>query len=306
MKKWFIGLSLALAAATAAIYFFIPANIKIRKILTIRANEKGVNRFLQQKEGIVKWWPGGDTALQFNNGNYTITKPLYQGIAMNIVKNGTATNSELNMVALNIDSIQIVWSATVPGGADPISRISNYNKAATIKKDMEAILLHLKVFMERMENIYDIKVERTKIKDTLLLTTTSVTKGMPDNTTIYGMVRQLEQYILAGGSTATNVPMLHTFTEDSSSFKTMVAIPINKELPETNTISIKRMVPGNVLITEIKGGPATIRHSLHQLDVYRNNYNYTAPAKPFQSLITNRLLETDTAKWVTKIYWPIF
>jgi hypothetical protein len=306
MKKWFMGLLLALVVATAVVYIFIPANIKIRKVMYIRANEKGVHTFIQQKEGIVKWWPGSDTSLSFNNGHYTVVKPLYQGVMMNITKSGSTFNTELEIAALGVDSMQVVWTTSIPGGADPISRISHYNKAADVKKDMENILLQMKGFMEKMENIYDIKVERTKIKDTLLITTTSITKGMPDNVMIYGMVQQLEQYITTGGSTATNVPMLHIFTEDSINFKTMVAIPVNRELPETNTFSIKRMVPGNVLITQIKGGPAAIQLSLHQLDVYRNNYNYTAPAKPFQSLVTNRLAETDTSKWITKIYWPVF
>ncbi len=306
MKKWFTGLLLALAVATAGVYIFIPATIKIRKVMNIRANEKGVHRFVKQKEGIAKWWPGGDTALTFNNGSYTITAPLYQGVMMNITKKGNTFNTELEIAALGTDSMQVVWSTSLPGGADPISRISNYSKAADIKNDMGNVLLQMKSFLERMENIYDIKVERTKIKDTLLITATSTTKGIPGNAIIYGMIQQLEQYIRNGGVTATNVPMLHIFTEDSISFKTMVAIPISRELPETNAFSIKRMVPGNVLITEIKGGPATIEYSLHQLNIYRGNYNYTAPAKPFQSLITNRLAETDTSKWITKIYWPVF
>ncbi len=306
MKKWFIGLLLALAVATAGVYVFIPADIKIRKVMSIRANEKGVHKFIQQREGIAKWWPGRDTGLIFNNGHYTIIKPLYQGVMIDIAKNGTTFNTELEIAALGIDSMQVVWTTSIPGGADPISRISNYNKAADIKKDMENIFIQMRGFLEKMENIYDIKVERTKIKDTLLITATSITKGIPNNTTVYGLVQQLEEYISAGGSTTTNVPMLHIFTEDSINFKTMVAIPVNKELPETNTFRIKRMVPGNVLITEIKGGPATIQHSLRQLDVYRGNYNYTAPAKPFQSLITNRITETDSSKWITKIYWPVF
>ena len=29
-----------------------------------------------------------------------------------------------------------------------------------------------------------------------------------------------------------------------------------------------------------------------------------SPAIPFESLITNRLEEPDTSKWVTKIYYP--
>ena len=32
----------------------------------------------------------------------------------------------------------------------------------------------------------------------------------------------------------------------------------------------------------------------------------SSPAIPFESLVTNRMQEPDTSKWVTKIYYPGF
>jgi hypothetical protein len=309
MKKWVIGLVLALAIAATAVYIFIPAHLKVRKVMVIKANEKGIYPFLHSKEGIARWWPEKitvDTVLPFNGGSYAVAAQLLHGVKINISRGNRSLASEIQVVALGINDMEIAWSTSIAAGANPVSRISAYSDAAAVKEDMEKILLQLKGFLENMENIYGIKVEQTKVKDTLLVTASSITKGMPDNATIYGLVKQLEQYISAGGSTATNAPMLNIFTEDSISYKTMVAIPINRELPETNTFSIKRMVPGNVLVAEVRGGPATIQQSLQQLDVYRGNYNYTAPAKPFLSLVTNRLTEADSSKWITRLYWPVF
>jgi hypothetical protein len=39
---------------------------------------------------------------------------------------------------------------------------------------------------------------------------------------------------------------------------------------------------------------------------YVEDNKKTSPAIPYQSLITNRLTETDTTKWVTKLYYPVF
>jgi hypothetical protein len=309
MKKWFIGLVLALAIAVAAVYLFIPADIRVRKVMAIRANEKGIYPFLQSKDGIAKWWPeknGGGTGFSFNGGRYTITQQLLHGIKMAISKNNDSLNSEIEVAALNIDSMEIVWNTSVAAGANPISRISSYNNAVAVKKDMENILLQLKNFLEKPENIYGINAELSKIKDTLMIATETTTHGIPGNTVIYGLVQKLTQYIAAGGSTATNAPMLNIFTEDSIVFKTMVAIPVNKQLPETAVFKIKRMIPGNVLVAEARGDAAAVQQALKNLDTYRANYNYTAPAKPFQSLVTNRLLEADSSKWITKLYWPVF
>jgi hypothetical protein len=309
MKKWLIGLLLVLVLATAAVYIFIPSEIRVRKVMVIRANEKGIYPFIQSIEGIAKWWPEKKTTgsnFIFGNGNYTFAEPMLHGMKISIAKSSNNFNSEIQVAALAIDSLEIVWSTSFSAGINPLSRITAYNNAAAVKKDMESILLQLKNFLEKMENIYGIKVERSKIKDTLMVVAETATTGIPGNTIIYGLVQQLETYIAAGGAAATNVPMLNIFTADSIHFKTMVAIPVSKELPETALFKTKRMIPGNVLVADVKGGAAAIQQSLKQLDNYRLNYNYTAPAKPFQSLITNRLTEADSTKWITKLYWPVF
>jgi hypothetical protein len=62
---------------------------------------------------------------------------------------------------------------------------------------------------------------------------------------------------------------------------------------------------GNILITEVKGGPASIKKAFNEMETYITDYRRTAPAIPFQSLITDRSKEPDTSKWVTKIYYPV-
>jgi hypothetical protein len=310
MKKWIAGLVTVLILATASVYIFIPSTIRVRKVMQVNANEKGIYPFLYGGSSMAKWWPGestpGGKIFTFNNSSYTLSEQLYGGVKMNVSGAKGQYNTEMQVVPLDINNIEISWTSALPGGNDPFSRISNYNKAANIKKDMEAILLRLKGFLEKMENIYDIKVERSKVKDTLLITMQKTVTMPPGNAVVYEMISKLRQHFLAAGATATGDPILNVFTEDSISYKTMVGIPINKEVPETDVYRIKRMIPGNVLVAEVKGGPATIRHSLQQLDVYRVNYNYTAPAKPFEALVTNRLAETDTAKWITRLYWPVY
>ncbi len=99
--------------------------------------------------------------------------------------------------------------------------------------------------------------------------------------------------------------MLHV-TGNSSGFKTMVAIPVNKIIAENNNILYKRMVPGKILVTEVTGGTYTTTQALKQLETYINDYQLKSPAIPFESLVTDRLKEADTLKWITRIYYPIF
>ncbi|MDB4999000.1 MAG: hypothetical protein JWR76_77, partial [Mucilaginibacter sp.] len=57
---------------------------------------------------------------------------------------------------------------------------------------------------------------------------------------------------------------------------------------------------------DVKGGKQTVANAFVQLKNYQKDHGLISPAMPFEILITNRLTEKDTAKWVTKLYWPIF
>ncbi len=93
---------------------------------------------------------------------------------------------------------------------------------------------------------------------------------------------------------------------DSNNFSTTVAIPINKVLPDKGPILFKKMFPGNILTAEVKGGVYAIKEGFKQLNHYILDNQLTSPAIPFQSLVTDRLVEVDTSKWMTKLYYPVY
>ena len=66
------------------------------------------------------------------------------------------------------------------------------------------------------------------------------------------------------------------------------------------------MVPGKILVAEVKGGAYTADEALRQLTMYMDDNHLVSPAIPFQSLVTERSKEPDTTKWITKIYFPVF
>jgi hypothetical protein len=44
---------------------------------------------------------------------------------------------------------------------------------------------------------------------------------------------------------------------------------------------------------------------MQQLEYYLNEHRLRPPALPFQSLVTDRLVERDTTKWITRLYYPV-
>ena len=93
---------------------------------------------------------------------------------------------------------------------------------------------------------------------------------------------------------------------DSMQFKLMVAVPTNKILQDEGNIFFVRMIPGSFMSTEVNGGVYTVNHAFSQLQMFMSDYQKTSMAIPFNALITDRTMEPDTSKWITRLYQPVY
>ena len=170
---------------------------------------------------------------------------------------------------------------------------------------MRDIMKSMKAFMEKPENIYGMRIDQILVTDTILVTTKISSGQYPSMSKIYDLISGIKNYISINDAKETNFPMLHVW-QDSGLFHTTVAIPVDRKIPENKTYFIKRMVPGKILVSEVTGGLYRTSEALRQLGIFMSDNHLSSPAIPFESLITNRLEEPDTSKWVTKIYYPVF
>jgi hypothetical protein len=94
-------------------------------------------------------------------------------------------------------------------------------------------------------------------------------------------------------------------TPYDSNYELMVALPTNLKINNKDDIFFKRMIPGNFLVTEVKGGDYKINQARNALKIYLDDYKKMAMAIPFQSLISDRRREPDSTNWITKVYYPV-
>ena len=170
---------------------------------------------------------------------------------------------------------------------------------------MGEVVKALQTYLEKKENVYGMNISQEKVVDTILISTKYISNTYPTTREIYSLINDLRKYISEAGAEGTNPPMLN-IANDNNSYRTMVAIPINKIISEKGNYVFKRMIPGKILVAQVKGGEHTAMEALKQIDLYITDNNLSSPAIPFESLITNRSQEPDTTKWVTKIYYPIY
>jgi hypothetical protein len=307
MNKWFLGIASLLLVAVVSIYAFIPGTTSVARSVRINASEKNIYRVLADQSQWAKWLPEFNLTedFAFKGVSYRITEKFLRVINVDIYMGNDTFPSNMTLTPIRSDSVEVLWTVTSERSLNPVKRLQRHYEALSHQNNLAEILNALNTFLSEERNIYGIDVEVTSVKDTLLITTKKAFPEPPDNNDVYTLVRGLQQYIVKQSGRETGFPMLNTRRTDNDHIEVMVAIPINKELPQSEVFKIKRMAPLKILRTEVQGGPYTIRNAFSQMENYVQDLRYQSPAIPFESLVTDRFVEQDTSKWITRIYYPV-
>ena len=174
-----------------------------------------------------------------------------------------------------------------------------------MKGEVEDIATAFARFVENEESVYGFRVVPETVKDTLLITTSRETDRFPTTAEYYSLIDTLRSYAAERGASETNYPMLHITPADNRRHLVRVAVPVDRVLSGKGPIQFKRMVPGNILTVEWRGGIHSVMTIMQLLDTYISEHRFRSPAIPFQSLVTDRRQQPDTTQWLTKIYYPV-
>lgn len=316
MKKALAGIFLFLILAILSVFIFIPAQLHISAVAAMKANTNALSRYLSNESKWAKWWPLESAEKQFVNQNnhlqlnkftYQLTKKLYNSAEVKITGKNQMLNSKIFIIPLSVDSLIIQWQSTFKTSLNPFTRISQYQNAVNIKKNMAAILGSLKAFGEDKEKMYAIPIYYTTLKNTLYVSEKIVTVSYPSTDSVYTLIENLRKYASVHEAAAVDFPIFNVTKKDSFHFETMAAIPVTKALNGNDNIAFKQMIayPDKILTADVKGGPEKIKEAYDEIETFMKDYNLTTPVISWETLITDRSKETDSTKWITKICTPI-
>jgi hypothetical protein len=306
MRKILMGVMVLAALLLAGVYLFIPGKLKVHKTVSIRAAMPGVSRSLSHDDNWKKWWPG-ETPFTLNKYKFSIRGKIFNAFDIAIADGTDSLQSRLDLLFFDIDSMAIGWDAAINTSINPFYRVAKHRQAKALHQNMQTILESMKAFMEKTENIYGFHVAETTVADSVLISTRRSFDHNPTVQEVDDMIQQLKKYIADNKAKEKNHPMLHVLQADADHYEAMVALPVDHLLPETKIFTPKFLLKGgNILETEVKGGPFTIENAFREFENYRSDHKYTSPAIPYQLLITDRVKESDTTRWITKLYYPVF
>lgn len=307
MKKILIALLFLLLASLMAIYVLIPSNIKVSKVLAVNCSINAGTRFIMDTTQWNKWWPTQDQnkKLEWKQAIHQADKALFNGFGIQTNFKEHSIKGELIYAQLGLDSMAVFWNYQLVSGWNPFQRISDYLFMKDLKDVITDPIKGLQAFLESKEKVYGMQIIQDFVKDTILVSTKKILPSQPSQEMVVAMIQSLKKYAQATGAKQTGFPMLNVTVLDSTHFQTMVALPVDKQIPETAIFSWKRMVAGKILIGEVTGGTYKAEAAMKQMKLYVQDYHITSPAIPFYSFVTDRGLEKDSTKWITRIYYPV-
>ena len=310
MKKGIIIFLIILFVSIACSFIFIPSTITVSGYKIVAAPSSSVSRLFERQGNIKKLWQAekkNDTTFYFENIKYTVLKSTALGITLNASLNNFSTTGEINAILVNKDScaVQLQYQP-FETSFNPVTRITYFFKALTLKKQLVNILESFKSYAEDKKNVYGLNIIETKVKDSSLISTKKTYNHYPTNNDIDELINKLKKYIEKNGGVIHDYPMLNIHINEEKKYEAMVAIPLLKDIPAKDDIVIKKMILGNILEAKTTGGDATIEAGLTAIKNYATDYHRVSPAIPFQSIVTDRAKESDTTKWVTILKYPVF
>ncbi len=315
MKKLLIILSIFVFLLLSGTYMIIPRVLHISESATISSSLQPSFRSLANLNNWNQWLPGstlvpstssaGDAKLLYGDDTLYITKQLYNNLIIAITQPAVTIETSLLLVQSQKDSLTLIWTYSTSTSLNPVSRLVQYQRAVNNKKKLRAIMDRMQAFLEKDEHLYGLPIEEKSIKDSVLVSTSTLLAHKPQTSDIYRQIDKLQQYLQNIKGEQTGYPMVNISPMPNQQYKLMVALPTRTPPAESGDIVYRRMVPGRFLTTTVKGGNSAIENAYVKLQQYMEDHQRVSPGVPFQMLVTDRRTEQDTAKWVTHVYFPV-
>ena len=310
MKYARIVISLLILTSIISFYLLIPSTIKVSTFKITATNEPAILRLITNHNLMFKsmsaFKDSSDQKIKINDIHFTINNALSNLIQIDIATPKLQTKSFITVNSINRDSAAINWFFEIKTGWNPLTRWNDYQEAKKIKNATAQLLDEMKSFVEQPLNIYGFDIKEITLNDTLLLVTKFKCDKRPTSAQIYNTANELSKYLNQYNQKAINNPMVTILDNQTYDYTVMVGLSINSRVPETEKFRLKRMpVNGKMFIANVTGGDFKILKGYEALKNYLLDAKRPSPAVPFELLINDRRLNSDSTKWETRIYYPV-
>jgi len=313
MKKRWVLLIILPVIILSLPYLLVPGSITVTVSGTANANMEGTFRTIVQDTAIRKWWPAGPEnketegqVLAFRQLHFQQTSLFYQSLEFNTWEKKDTVQSNLYFIPLNSDSIRLEWRAGFTTGNNPLSRLRSFLFARKLSSVFKVVTDTLIKYINQPSSIYGIGIKKERVPFQHFISLKQQLDHYPTTEEIYRLITELRSYASGKTDYLRYAPILHVDTKDSITYQLQLALATDSLLPGNGRIDYKWMMKdGNILVADVTGGPGVINEGFQKMRMYISDYRLNIIALPFQMMITDRLKEPDSTKWITRLYYPV-
>jgi len=307
--KRFVFVLVFIVIIVVGIGFFLPSQKTFSTTVNASLPFDGISRVMVNKGQWQNWWPGNilnDSTVVFKETPISINLILLNGFKGSATEKNLTTDLDLQCITTYNAETAMTLNTVIHFSSNPLTKVFQYLGAASRQKKYEELLTQLKEAFSDVKKVYGFDIQMGKVPNSAYISTKNNFDYYPSNEEIYKMIDEIRTYILSANSKVMNDPILNIVKENDHSYMAMVALAADRELPAKGKFMPKNMMLGNIVVAQVIGGPATIEKCRQAVQFYVNDFRKISPAIAFERMITNRLTEKDSSRWVTSINYPVF
>lgn len=303
MKKWLI----LLVPAILLSLLLVPFAFKQSDTINVPFPLEAALRVMHDPKQMA-WLPGerkNDSAFVFANKEFYGHPSSATGYYIRSSDPEGTVRMRIDALPAGTDSSKLILQSTFLPSSNPLKKIGQLVGAWRWRKQHQQFRDALKQFFLSTEHVYGFPIRMDKVKHSPHVSQLQTYDTKPGIEAVYDLIRELREYVASQNAVIVDSPIMNVVM-DGGRYKLMVAVPTDRKLQTSGKVLLKEMVLGNILIADVTGGPSSINRCREQLENYARDFNKLSPAIPFERLITNRITEKDSSRWVSTVNYPVF
>jgi effector-binding domain-containing protein/uncharacterized protein YndB with AHSA1/START domain len=327
--KWFLIILAVIVVLVLAVAAFLPSSYKVERTEIINSDPENVFSLITDLKQWDKWspWKAMDTAAVYayndtigtgaemswtgevvGSGKLRITSVTDTSVTyiLTFIEPWESSSEGVFVIKGKGDSTLVSWSDNGKL-AFPVERLMTVfmNFEEMLGPDFEKGLAALSKAINDNKWVYTYEIHEKNmepfgiavIRDTI--TMDEIGKTLGEN---YGEIMDV---LKKQKVECTGPPMAISMAWEPTRWDFEAALPVSKEIKPSGRVSYKQSYAGKVIYVVYTGPYEKTEKAYLDLDNYVKENKLEEAGGPWEVYITDPATESDPAKWVTEIYFPV-
>jgi effector-binding domain-containing protein len=168
-------------------------------------------------------------------------------------------------------------------------------------------IMGLKSYLEDSKSFYGFRIEKSKIRDSVIASISSRAKKKDTFLKIQDVHLKLMHYIKSNNLTISGCTSISFSEISKDSIYLTVGIPVNRIAPSDNGINCLQLPgKGNVVVGYFEGSFFDRRKIYWAMSKYLNDHFMSSPSEPFERYLDDSIPLSDSSKIKIELNYPIY